>query len=243
MNPTVSTAFTTTRWTQLMEAVRPDSADGQEAFAQLYVDYWPPLYSYVRKRGFAPTDAEDITQDFFVALLAKQRLAGLTRDGGRFRSFLLAALKNHLANAWNHAHTARRGGGQAALPLDLAEAESGYAAGFATEPDAERVFARQWAQTLVERVRRRLETESATTGKGKLFAALRGQLQGDGGGRPYAELAPELGLSEGALKVAAHRLRHRFGELLREEVTRTVADPTEVQQELRELIVLLGETG
>lgn len=243
MTPTASTVFTTTCWTQLLEVVRPDSMGGQEAFAQLYVDYWRPLYSYVRKRGLTPTDAEDVTQDFFVALLAKRRLSGLTRDGGRFRSFLLTALNNHLANAWDRAHTARRGSGQAALPLDLAEAESGYAAGFATEPDAERVFARQWAQTLVERVRCQLEAECAATGKSALFAALRGQIQGDGGGRPYAELAPELGLSEGALKVAAHRLRHRFGELLRAEVTRTVSDPAEVQQELRELIVLLGEAG
>jgi len=240
---TTTSAFTTTRWTVLLEAAQPSSGAGQDAFAQLYRDYWRPLYSYVRKRGFPPADAEDATQDFFVALLHKQRLAGLTREGGRFRSFLLTALKNHLANVWDRGQAARRGSGQIPLPLDLAGAESGYAASFASEPDAERVFARHWAQTLLERARGRLETECAAAGKGPLFTALRAHLQGDATGRPYAELAPDLGLTEGALKVAAHRLRHRFGELLRDEVALTVDGPGEVQGELRELIQLVGETG
>lgn len=144
MKTTAGATFRTTRWTALLEAARPGSAAGQAAFAELYQAYWRPLYSYVRRRGYPAAEAEDVRQDFFVALLAKQRLSGLTREGGRFRSFLLAALKNHLANVWDRAQAARRGSGQTPMPLELAEAEACYAACFATEPDPERVYARWW---------------------------------------------------------------------------------------------------
>lgn len=243
MKTLATTSFKTTSWTTLLEAAKPGSPGGQEAIAALYQDYWRPLYSYVRKRGYSAADAEDVTQDFFVALLGKQRLTGLTREGRRFRSFLLAALKNHLANVWDRAHAARRGCGQIPLPLDVLDAEEGYQAGFATQPDADRVFARHWAQTLLERARSRLESECAGMGKGPLFAALRNHLQGDGEGRAYTELASQLGLTEGALRVAAHRLRRRFGEVLRAEVEFTVENPAEVQGELRELIQLVGATS
>jgi RNA polymerase sigma-70 factor (ECF subfamily) len=226
--------FTTTHWTVVLDAARPGAAGGNDAFARLYSDYWYPLYAYVRRRGRSPQEAEDLTQDFFVALLERERLRGLERGGGRFRSFLLKALQNFLANEWDRATAQKRGGGQVVLPLDEVDPESQFLADpSSAAPEA--AFERNWAITVIQHAMRNLELELQAAGKHKLLEQLRPHLQGDRNGRPYAEIATELGLSEGAVKVTVHRLRQRFRELLRAELARTVGSEAEIADELRHL--------
>jgi RNA polymerase sigma-70 factor (ECF subfamily) len=210
-----------------------------EAFAQLYRDYWYPLYAYVRRRGRSPHEAEDLTQDFFVSLIERQRLTGLEREGGRFRSFLLKTLQNFLANEWDRATAQKRGGGQSIVPLDEVDAESRLLANSATEaPEA--TFDRHWAFAVIEHAMQHLEAELRSAGKESILQSLRLHLQGDRGGRPYAEIAAEWGLSESAVKTTVHRLRRRFGELLRAELARTVGNDAEVEKELRHLIEVVS---
>lgn len=229
-------AFLTTHWTLVLQAARPGVAGGDDAFAQLYLRYWRPLYTYVRRRGHGPAEAEDITQDFFTCLLEKERLAHLEREGGRFRSFMLTALNHFLVNRWDRERAQKRGGGQPTLSLDAVAGERDYGL-WATESDTpETIFERQWVSTLLANVLEQLRAECEATGKGPLFADLRLRLQGDTQGAPYEEVAVRHGMSEGAVKVAVHRLRHRYGELLREEVSRTVGSAQEVEEELRHLI-------
>jgi RNA polymerase sigma factor (sigma-70 family) len=231
--------FTTTHWSVILEAARPDSPGGTDAFARLYSDYWYPLYAYVRRRGRSPHEAEDLTQDFFVSLLERQRLRGLEHAGGRFRSFLLKALQNFLANDWDRVSARKRGGGCSIASLDEVDAESHYLADSMSEAP-ESNFERHWAFTVIEHAMQNLEAELRTAGKEKLLQQLRPHLQGDRNGRPYEEIAVELGMSEGAVKVAVHRLRQRYGELLRAEVLRTVGDDADVESELRHLIEVVS---
>lgn len=231
--------FTTTCWSVVLEAADPECPGSQDAFAQLYQDYWFPLYAYVRRRGWSPHEAEDLTQDFFVSLLEKKRLRGLEREGGRFRSFLLKSLQNFLTNAWDRAGALKRGGGCVVVPLDTSEAEAHFLADPFT-PAPEAGFDRNWAFTLIGNAIQNLERELRAGGKEKLFLHLRPHLQGDSNGRPYAEIALELGMSEGAVKVAVHRLRHRCGELLRAEVARTVDRPEELERELSHLMSVVA---
>jgi RNA polymerase sigma factor (sigma-70 family) len=231
--------FTTTHWSVVLEAARPESPGGIEAFGRLYRDYWYPLYAYVRRRGRGPQEAEDLTQEFFITLLERERLSGLEQGGGRFRSFLLKALQNFLANAWDRSSAQKRGGGQVILPLEEVDAESRFLA----DPDSgapEAGFEREWAFAVIEHAMRGLATELRAAGKEKLFNQLRPHLQGDRNGRPYVEIATDLGMSEGAVKVAVHRLRQRYGELLRAEVARTVGRAEEVESELRHLIEVVS---
>jgi RNA polymerase sigma-70 factor (ECF subfamily) len=238
--PTVAGAFRTTHWTVVLEASRADSQHSQEAFASLYLQYWYPLYAYVRRRGYQPAEAEDITQDFFTRLLSHESLAGLQRAGGKFRSFLLKTLENFLANEWDRAHAQKRGGGQPPLSLNVEQGEARFAL---DAPDADTpasLFEKRWAFTLLERVMARLQTEYVEADKHSLFDQLRSHLQGDRSGPAYAVIAAQCGLSEGAVKVAAHRMRYRYGELLREEIARTVSSSEEVDEELRYLIRVIG---
>jgi RNA polymerase sigma-70 factor (ECF subfamily) len=235
--------FAATRWTVVLTAAAPDAPDAGEAFGRLYRDYWPALYGYVRRRGHEPAAAEDITQDFFAHLLEKQRLNGLTREGGRFRSFLLTALKHHLANEWDRSRAGKRGGGLAPLSLDDVAAESAFQQTTADPAPAEQAFDRQWALTVLDLARRQLEKELAESGKADWLHVLGSSLLGGGGDSPRAGQAAQLGMSEGALKVAIHRLRKRFGELLRQEIARTVDDPIEAAAELRYLIEVVGRAG
>lgn len=237
--PIGSARFTTTHWSVILEAARPEAPGSVDAFARLYRDYWYPLYAYVRRRGRSPHDAEDLTQDFFSSLLEHQRLRGLDRGGGRFRSFLLKALQNFLANEWDRATARKRGGGCAIVPLDEVEAESRFLAD-PTQPAPELGFERAWAFTVIELALRNLESELRAAGKGAWFERLRPHLQSDPKGRPYAELGAELGMTEGAVKVAVHRLRQRYGELLRAEVARTVASEADIAEELRHLIATVS---
>ena len=231
--------FTTTHWSVILEAAQPDSPGCTDAFARLYRDYWYPLYAYVRRRGRTAHEAEDLTQDFFVALLERERLRGLERGGGRFRSFLLKALQNFLANEWDRTSAQKRGGGIPLASLDEIEAESRYLADRSS--DAPEVnFERHWAFTVIEHAMRSLETELRSTGKEHLLQRLRPHLQGDRNGRPYAEVAAELGVSESAVKMTVHRLRQRYGELLRDEIRRTVSSEEEIDEELRNLIQVVA---
>jgi RNA polymerase sigma factor (sigma-70 family) len=231
---TSASQFRTTHWSVILEAAQPESSAGVEAFARLYHDYWYPLYAYVRRRGHGPHEAEDLTQGFFVTLLTQERLRGIERGGGRFRSFLLKSLQNFLANEWDRSTAMKRGGGLPVLPLHELDPESRFLTDVSTATP-ENGFDRDWALAVLHRAMDLLEQELRASGKERLLSTLRPQLQGDRGGRPYAEIGMELGLSEGAVKVAVHRLRQRYGELLRAEVARTVGDEAEIADELRHL--------
>lgn len=231
--------FATTHWSVVLLAGQEGKVpEAREAFAQVYLDYWYPLYAYVRRRGNSPTDAEDITQDFFVRLLEKKSLQGLAQAGGRFRSFLLRSLDNFLANEWDRRHSQKRGEGQPLLSLNVADGEAKYSQALSDHETPETLFERQWVFTLLAKVLDQLRQECDATGKGGLFEDLRLHLQGDRQGPPYAEIAARQGMSEGAVKVTVHRLRQRYVELLREEIARTVSRPEEVDEELRHLIAL-----
>jgi RNA polymerase sigma factor (sigma-70 family) len=230
--------FRTTCWTDVL-SVHGKSQTAEESFTRLYQDYWPPLYGYVRRRGLTHEEAEEITQDFFLALIEKGRLAKVQREGGRFRSFLLTSIQNFLANVWDKKNALKRGGGARVRSLEETGIEPQIIQQ-ASEAAADLSYDRDWALLVLKRALEAIEREFALGKKEKLFAALRPQLQGDRGGRPYPEIAAELGMSESAVKVAVHRMRHRYGEILREEIERTVGSPAEVQDELRHLLRIVG---
>jgi RNA polymerase sigma-70 factor (ECF subfamily) len=234
--------FRTTHWSVILEAASPSSPNGRDAFARLYSDYWYPLYAYVRRRGRSAHEAEDLTQDFFVALLERERLRGIERGGGRFRSFLLKALQNFLANEWDRAQAKKRGGGKPMASLDEIEAESRYVADPLSE-DPEASFERHWAFTVIGHAMKNLEAELQAAGKDRLLEMLRPHLQGDRNGKPYAAIATEMGVTESAVKMTVHRLRQRYGELLRTEVARTVGDDAEIDVEVRHLIAVVSNYG
>jgi RNA polymerase sigma factor (sigma-70 family) len=231
--------FVTTRWSVILEAAHLDSPRAIEGFAQLYRDYWAPLYAYVRRRGRSPHEAEELTQDFFVTLLQRERLKGLQQSGGRFRSFLLKAMQNFLASEWHRASAQKRGGGIAPVSLAEVEADCHFLADpSCAEPEAE--FEHTWAITVINNALRNLERELELAGKTKLLDQLRPYLQGESDTRPYAKIAAELGMSESAVKVTIHRLRRRYGHLLRMELARTVASDDEVEAELQHLMEIIS---
>lgn len=239
-SPNRAQQFRTTHWTVVLAAAQPGDEPARAAFAQLYTDYWYPLYAYVRRRGSAPAEAEDLTQGFFARLLEKESLAGLKREGGRFRSFLLRALNNFLANEWDRARTQKRGAGVPPLSVHAEDGETRFLVEPVDGETPEVAYERQWLFTLLERVTQALAREYAAAGKARLFERLRPCLQGDRVASGYAALGADVGLSEGAVKVAVLRLRRRYGELLREEVARTVGRPEEVEAEIRYLISVVG---
>lgn len=199
-----------------------------------------PVYRYVLRRGYAHAQAEEITQEFFVALLTKDRLAHLEREGGRFRSFLLTAMKNFLANLWEKQSAMKRGGDATILSLDASDSrEANQCAG--EQAASEALYDREWAMLVLERVSAALEDEYARTHKKTLFITLREKIQGDRTGESYADLASKLQMSEGAIKVAMHRMRARFGEILRNEISRTVHSQAEVQEEIRYLLRVVSQ--
>lgn len=217
-----------------------DTRQRNVALEQLCRTYWQPLYAYVRRRGNDPADAQDLTQEFFARLLAGESLDKIAPEKGRFRAFLLAAVKHFLANAHDRRMAARRGGGAAHLSLDTEEAEMRYqhAAPGALQPD--RLFDRQWALTVLERALDRLRGEHNTPEKLRLFEGLKGALSADAVAVGYAALGRQLGMSEGAVKVAVHRLRKRYREMLKAEIADTVENPHQVAEELRSLMAAFG---
>lgn len=232
--------FPATRWTLVVAAGTPGAPLADEALAALCSAYWFPLYAYVRRRGYAREDAEDLTQAFFARLLEKRDFAGVDREQGKFRAFLLAALKNFLANAWDKEQRHKRGGRITHIPLDWQGADRQFELADRAQPAPDQAFDREWALALLEQVIARLRAEAAAAGKAARFEQLKGFLTAGKGEIPYREHASTLGMDERALRVAVHRLRQRYRELLRHEVARTLTDPAMVAEELA---VLLGAFG
>jgi RNA polymerase sigma factor (sigma-70 family) len=232
--------FVTTHWSVVLAAKEEESTRAFGALSRLCQTYWYPLYAYVRRRGYSPHDAQDLTQEFFATVIERQVLAHADPNRGRFRSFLLGALNHFLMHAWEKARAQKRGGAVQVVSIDLAAAEGRFDLEPADNCTPDKVFARAWAMALLEEVLNQLEAEYRQAGKGELFVALKQTLTGTRESQPYVALAEELGMSEGAVKGAVHRLRRRYRELLRSEITHTVADPEEAEQELRELFITLA---
>jgi RNA polymerase sigma-70 factor (ECF subfamily) len=228
--------FPTTRWTMVLHAGREDSPEATQALADLCRVYWYPLFVYVRRQGFDVHTAQDLTQEFFAKLLEKKYLSIADRRRGRFRWFLLTAFKCFLANEWDRARTQKRGGGEKPLSLDAMTAEERYRHEPADTMSADQLCDRRWALDLLERARSRLRAAYAGDDKARRFACLEQYLPGEQPSTPQAEIAQTLGLTENAVKQEVHRMKKRFGELLRDEVAQTVAHPDEVAEELRYLI-------
>ena len=232
--------FHTTRWSIVLSAgERSGGTDAARALAELCQMYWAPLYAYLRRTGASPGDAEDLVQGFFAQLLARDDLKRVEPERGRFRSFLLASLKHYAANERDRQRAQKRGGGRTILRLEIADAEHRIQNEPAHEETADVLFDRQWALTLLERVRSRLRQESVKAGKGVLFEALEAYLTGEARAPKYADAAGTLGMSEAAVKMAVCRLRQKFGQRLREEIAHTVASANDVEDEIRGLLAAL----
>ena len=234
--------FVTTHWSVVLAAKDKSSPDSAAALEALCRAYWYPLYAFVRRQGHAACDAQDLTQEFFARLLAKDYLAAAAREKGRFRTFLRVALKRFLANEWDRARRLKRGGGHTPLSLDTEMGEERYQAEGSDGLPPDRLYERRWAMTLLEQTLGRLRAEHTAAGKTAEFERLKGVLMADRGAIDYGALGAGLGLSEGAARVAVHRLRKRFRELFRAAVADTVSGPEEVEDELRYLVGVLGET-
>ena len=238
--PAARSRFAQTRWSVVLSAGKSQTTTSQDALAKLCQLYWYPLYAYVRRRGYSPHDAQDLTQDFFARLLEQNWLAQADRDRGRFRTFLLAAMSHFLANEWDKARAQKRGGAIQLVPLQLDDAETRYGQEPADPNTPEQCFERRWAVTLLDEVLNRLRQEQVAAGGGELYDTLKPCLVGTSQAQPYAALAAKLGITEGAVKVAVHRLRRRYRLLLREEIANTVATPAEVDQEMHHLFAALA---
>jgi RNA polymerase sigma-70 factor (ECF subfamily) len=232
--------FPTTRWSQVVAAGGCGDPAAREALAALCAAYWYPLYAFVRRKGHPPEEAADLVQGTFANLLERDGLAAIQPRRGRFRSFLMAVCAHHLADCRDRNRAAKRGGGVTPLSFDRVHAERRYAAEPADEVTAERLYERRWATSLLEHAVARLEAESVAAGKAALVSRLLPTLTGGRGEVRLAAVAAELGMSEGAVKTAASRLRRRYGAILREEIARTVADPVDVEEEVRALFTALA---
>lgn len=232
--------FATTHWSVVLRAGREQVPQSAQALETLCRTYWYPLYAYVRRTGKKPQDAEDLTQAFFARFLEKQWIAEANAQRGRFRSFLLASFKHFLANEWDKENAQKRGGRVSVFSLDSNAAETRFHYEPADTATPDRQFDRRWALTLLDTVLKRLQQEYAEEGKGELFERVKSTLGGDRASAPYARIARELGTSEGAVKVAVHRLRQRYRAVLRAEIAQTVATAADVEDELRHLFAALS---
>jgi RNA polymerase sigma factor (sigma-70 family) len=230
--------FPTTRWTLVVAAGDPHRKDARSALVSLCEHYWYPLYAYLRRRGYPADRAQDLTQEFFIRLLEGRYLDRADPEKGRFRSFLLTSLKFFVADEEDRHRALKRGGG-ALLSLEFSSGEERYQREPAHDETPERIFERRWALSLLDRVVERLRNEFVHHGRPEHFERLKVFLLGHSDA-PYATLASEMKTSEGALKVAIHRLRKRYRELLRQEIADTVTDPAEVESELRFLAAVLS---
>jgi RNA polymerase sigma factor (sigma-70 family) len=231
--------FVTTHWSVVMQAGHKSGDAGDSALEILCRNYWYPLYAYIRRLGHSAHDSQDLTQSFFAYLLEKDLLTKADPGSGRFRSFLLGSLKNFMANEWRRQHAQKRGAGQT-ISFDAHDAEQRYAVEPVEESNPQSLYEQAWAVAVLEQAAVLLEAEYAGAGKQALFDRLAPYLQGERAEVTYAELGAPLNLSEGAIKVAVHRLRQRYRELLRSAVAHTVADPLEVDLELRYLMGALS---
>ena len=235
-----SSQFPTTRWTLVVAAGDPRRKDARSALVSLCEKYWYPLYAYLRRRGYAPDQAQDLTQEFFMRVLEGRYLDRADPEKGRFRSFILTSLKFFAADEQDRQRAQKRGG-TAVVSFEFSSGESGEER-YQREPGhnetPDRIFERRWALSVLERVTDRLRDEFVQHGRPENFERMKVFLLGQSEA-PYADLAREMNTSEGALKVAIHRLRKRYRELLRQEIADTVADPAEVESELRYLAAVL----
>lgn len=228
--------FATTHWSIVLAAAAQEAPGATAALETLCRTYWYPLYAYVRRDGLSPEDAQDLTQEFFASLLRRNSLTRVAPEKGRFRSFLLAAMRHFRSDQRDRAQTIKRGGRAEILSRD---AEERYRLEPVDRLDAEKIYERRWAMTLLEQALVRLRNEMAAAGKAELFERLKGFVAGDREVR-CGQVSGELGLSESATKSAVHRLRQRYRELVREEIAHTVADPAEIDSEIAYLIALLS---
>jgi RNA polymerase sigma factor (sigma-70 family) len=231
--------FVTTHWSVVLAAGRSETTRSRDALARLCQTYWYPLYANVRRRGYSAHDAQDLTQEFFARLLEKQSIASADPQRGRFRSFILTAMNNFLAQEWEKSRAIKRGGGSEMFSLDLARAEEHYDLEPCTSETPDKDFDKKWAVALLESVMTQLEAEYKREEKGDLFDALKQTLTGSRESQPYAELAKTLSMNEGAVKVAVHRLRKRYRDLLQAEIANTVSSPEEIKEEMRHLFSAL----
>ena len=229
--------FPTTRWTLVVAAGDPQRKEARSALVSLCENYWYPLYAYLRRRGYPADRAEDLTQEFFIRLLEGRYLDRADPEKGRFRSFLLTSLKFFVADEEDRRRARKRGGGMV-VPLEFSSGEERYQREPAHDETPERIFERRWALSMLDRVVKRLRNEFVQHGRAEHFERLKMFLLGQSDA-PYAALAREMNTSEGALKVAIHRLRKRYRDLFRQEIADTVADPAEVESELRYLAAVL----
>lgn len=236
--------FATTHWSLVLAATSDEASQGhaRAALEELCRAYWYPLYAFVRQRGVESHEAQDLTQSFFARLIEKGGLASADPNRGRFRSYLLGALKHFLSNEWHRARTQKRGGHENVLELDALDPEARYALEPAWTGDPDAGFDREWALESTARAMRALRAEAEASGKSEQFEALKGTLTGTEPDR--SAIAQQLGMSAGALKVAVHRLRQRYRELLRAEIAQTVTEPSEIEDEMRTLVsALRGNPG
>jgi RNA polymerase sigma-70 factor (ECF subfamily) len=238
--PGLPRQFATTRWSVVLAAGNDESPGSREALARLCETYWYPLYAFARRWGHTADEAQDLTQGFFARLLEKHYLGDVRPERGRFRSFLLASLKHFLLNERDRVLAQKRGGGHVPVPLEIDTAEGRYRLEPSDTATPETIFERRWALTLLDRVGARLREEYAESDRKELFERLEGFLTGQSATPKYAEVGEALGMTEGAVKVAVHRLRRRFGEVLRDEIADTVADPADIEDEIRYLFKVLG---
>jgi RNA polymerase sigma-70 factor (ECF subfamily) len=236
-------SFDTTHWSVVAQAALTDVPEATNALAQLCETYWPPVYSFVRRRGYAPGDAQDLTQSFFAYFLRTKAYARAHPVHGKFRSFLLASAKNFLANDWDREQALRRGGDYQFVSLNSETAEAFYDAAGVPDTTAERLFDLRWATTLTTGALNSLRQELEAEGKVKLFEQLSNFLTGGNVIPSYDEVSASTGLPRATVKTHVHRLRLRYREIVRGEVARTVSSPDEIDEELRHLCNILVEAA
>jgi DNA-directed RNA polymerase specialized sigma24 family protein len=232
--------FVTTHWSVVLSAREKDFPQSAAALETLCRTYWYPLYAYLRRQGRPPHDAQDLTQGFFARLLQKDYLDAAAREKGKFRTFLLVALKRFLANEWDREHAQKRGGFAPIVPIDQEFAESRLAADPSPNVQPDVLYDRQWAMTLLERAMCQLREEYVASGRARLFEYLQSCLVREESALPYSQVAARLNLTEAAVKMAVHRLRARYREILRAEIAHTVSSREEVEEEVRHLFFAFG---
>jgi RNA polymerase sigma-70 factor (ECF subfamily) len=233
--------FATTHWSIVVAAGQGDSGPSQRALEALCHAYWYPIYVYVRRKGYGPEEAEDLTQEFFSQLIAKEHLRLADRRKGKFRTFLLATLDYFLMREWSRAHRQKRGGQFTFISLDKERPEERYKLEPADNDTPEKRFLRQWALSVLKQTMKALQCECEAHGKGALFQEAKDLISGERHGTAYSQISKNLGVGEGAARVAVHRLRQRYGELLRREIAHTVASEAEIDEELRYLFQVLSQ--
>ena len=232
--------FATTRWSLVLAAAGDDSSRSRRALGDLCEAYWYPLYAFIRRRGSSPQEAADLTQGYLLQVLEKGYLRELNPEAGRFRSFLFASVQHYLSNQRDRERAAKRGGGREPLSLDVATAEGRYVIDPADDLTPEKLFERRWAMEVLDRAMARMRERAVRAGDAQRFERLKTYVTGEDSGPGYRALAAELGMTEAAVAVAVHRMRKEFGRRLREEIAETVADPREIDDEIRHLLRALG---